>query len=136
MEASGTFRTVGLQTPKGGEKGVWRSNNIKTADTVVICEAGIDALSHAELKETDADVAYMSFCGQMSDEQLLLIKKLSNGKNVVIATDNDEPGDVFEEKIKSEIAGVALSVMRGRPNLKDWNNDLLEGGGEVSVREY
>ncbi|GFO73285.1 hypothetical protein BJAS_P4002 [Bathymodiolus japonicus methanotrophic gill symbiont] len=111
---------------KGGEKGIWRSNNINKAEAVVICEAGIDALSHAELKETGADVAYMSFCGQMSDEQLLLIKKLSNGKNIVIATDNDNYGDVFAEKIEKHVKGVALSVERDIPEGKDWNNDLKE----------
>jgi len=111
---------------KGGEKGIWRSNNLTLAKTIVICESAIDALSHAELKETGSDVAYISFCGQMSHEQLAIIQKVTQGKSVIIATDNDKAGDIFAEKINNLLQGNVISILREKPSSKDWNDDLRE----------
>jgi 5S rRNA maturation endonuclease (ribonuclease M5) len=110
----------------GGSKGIWRSNNLKNAQTVVICEAGIDCLSHAQLKGTGDYVAYISICGQMSQVQLDILTSVCIGKGVVIATDNDEAGNLFALKIEKATDGVALSVVRDMPVLKDWNDDLLQ----------
>jgi len=113
---------------EGGEKGAWQSNNIIEAETIVICEAAIDALSHAQLNATGNDVAYISFCGGMSAAQLDLIEKITSGKRVIIATDNDDKGTgkAFAEEIKNKIENLALSVSRELSVKKDWNDDLKE----------
>lgn len=107
---------------KGGEKGLWYSSNIMRADRVVIVESAIDALSHAELKSTGEETAYVSIAGSMSPAQLDLIKTVIEGKSVVIATDNDTNGNKYAEQIK-EFAPNALREIAG---LNDWNDELKE----------
>jgi 5S rRNA maturation endonuclease (ribonuclease M5) len=105
---------------KHGEKSLWYSSNLKNAEKIIITESAIDALSHAELKGTDKTVAYISIGGSMRPEQLELIKKVVGGKDVVIATDNDEAGNKYAEKIRE----FAPNALRDTPKLKDWNDDL------------
>jgi len=105
---------------KGGERGLWYSSNIMRAERVVIVESAIDALSHAELKETSEETAYVSIAGSMSSSQLELIKKVVNGKKVIIATDNDKSGEYYAEQIKEVIPDAVRETAQG----KDWNEDL------------
>jgi len=105
---------------KGGKKGVWYSSNIMRAKRIVIVESAIDALSHAELKQTSEETAYVSIAGSMSASQLELIKKVVNGKKVIIATDNDKSGEHYAEQIKE----VNPDAVRETAHGKDWNEDL------------
>ena len=105
---------------KGGEKGLWYSSNIIRADCVVIVESAIDALSHAELKQTGEETAYVSIAGSMSSVQFELIKKVTEGKQIIIATDNDDSGNKYAEQIKA----FAPTAVREVAEHKDWNDDL------------
>lgn len=107
---------------KNGEKGLWYSSNITRADRVVIVESGIDALSHAEIKNTREETAYVSIAGSMSELQLELIKSVADGKEVVIATDNDKNGNHYADQIKE----IASNASREISENKDWNDDLKE----------
>ena len=64
----------------------------------------------------------------MSAAQLDLIEKITSGKRVIIATDNDDKGTgkAFAEEIKNKIENLALSVSRELSVKKDWNDDLKE----------
>ncbi len=104
---------------KGGTRGVWYSANITRADRVVIVESAIDALSHAELKKTGQETAYISIAGSMSPAQLELIKRLSD-RQVIIATDNDTAGNKYAKQIKEVIPTAEREIAQG----KDWNADL------------
>jgi 5S rRNA maturation endonuclease (ribonuclease M5) len=107
---------------KGGEKGLWYSANITRAKNVVIVESGIDALSHAELKGTGEETAYVSIAGSMSAAQLDLIKTVTEGKQTIIATDNDTAGNKYAEQIKE----IITNAEREAANNKDWNDDLQQ----------
>ena len=111
---------------EGGRKGIWRSNNIKTADEVVVCEAVIDCLSHAQLYGGDS--AYVATGGALSGLQRdlmasLFAKAQSRGVRVVIATDNDDTGEKFYQQFQSSASG---RLDRETPISKDWNQDLME----------
>lgn len=108
---------------KGSLRGesVYATTNLKSASQVVIVESGIDALSHAQLFNTDNSVAYVSIGGQLTDKQVELIKEITHGKHIVIATDNDEAGFKYAEKLKD---ALGQQVSWQIPESKDWNDDL------------
>jgi len=108
---------------KGGTKGVWYSANITRANCVVVVESGVDALSHAELKRTGQETAYISTAGSLSPAQLDLIKHLSDRHQVIIATDNDHAGDKYAEQILEVIPTAERELP---PEGKDWNDVLKE----------
>jgi len=106
---------------KGGAKaGIYATTNFKDAQRVVIVESGIDAMSHAQLFNTDNSTAYISIGGQLTERQLNVLAKNLSDKEVTIATDNDLAGFEFANKIKLSIH----HAKRETPNLKDWNDDL------------
>lgn len=105
---------------KGGEKGIWYTSNIMRAKNVVICESAIDALSHAELKNTSKETAYISVGGSISASQLELIKTIGKDRQIIIATDNDETGSRYAKQIKE----LAPNALREVAQHKDWNDDL------------
>jgi 5S rRNA maturation endonuclease (ribonuclease M5) len=108
----------------GGIKGAWLTTNIRDAKKVVICESAIDALSHSQMSNSSNDTAYVSVAGEVSDAQLRVIEKFCQGKDVLIATDNDDAGHKHADKIKGVLSGVANTVERDLPKAKDWNDDL------------
>lgn len=110
---------------RGGEKRVWYSANLGTAERVVVVESAIDALSHAELTG-DRQAAYISIGGQPSPEQwqvlgAALANKRQQGAALVIGTDADAAGD----KLAEQIEALAPGAERQRPaSGKDWNEQL------------
>ncbi len=90
------------------------------AKNVVICESAIDALSHAELKNTSKETAYISVGGSISASQLELIKTIEKDRQIIIATDNDETGSRYAKQIKE----LAPNALREVAQHKDWNDDL------------
>lgn len=115
---------------KHGEKGLWFSSNLASAGVIVIVEAAIDALSHAQLFGGDA--AYLSIGGQPNPKQPILLegaltKAHARGAAIVIGTDADQGGDNLAALV-NELAPAGANIERDRPpegpRLKDWN-DLL-----------
>ncbi len=115
----------------GGEKGLWYTANATKAQKIIITESAIDAMSHAQLKHTDASVGYVSIGGAMSEKQGTLLKSLiekahSRGAEVVLGLDNDAAGDKLCQKVRA-IAGECGAVLRREvPMTKDWNDDLRQ----------
>jgi len=107
---------------KAGTKGLWYTSNIMRANRVVIVESAIDALSHAELKRTGEETAYVSVGGSISATQLELIKTIAKDNHIIIATDNDEMGNKYASQIKELIPSAGREIAHG----KDWNDDLKE----------
>ena len=111
----------------GGSKGLWLSNQITKADTIVIVESAVDGLSHAQLKSINA--AYASFGGSLSNQQHeliygLIVKAAARAANIIVATDNDEAGEQYFTKISELVSPIV--VERERPSAKDWNDQLRE----------
>lgn len=111
----------------GGEKSLWHSANIDTATRLVIVESAIDALSHAEIMQ-DADAAYISVGGAMSDKQIVLLTQFIKDMQVragtlIVATDNDTAGEVLAAQIVALVPGAKTE--RQAPSRKDWNDALI-----------
>jgi len=112
---------------KGGTRNLFATTNFRDADTVVIVESGIDAMSHAQLFHTDDSVAYISLGGQLTEKQLDVLSANLTDKDVLIATDNDSAGLEFASRIKDAIRHAKWD----KPQLKDWNDDLIEYRKEI-----
>ena len=113
---------------KSGQKAFWITNNFKSASCIVIVESAIDALSHAQLHQGD-DYAYVSIAGTLSEKQRdlmrsLLTKAMTRNIQIVVATDNDEPGEKYYSDIV-RLSVDSVAIKRDVPICKDWNEYLL-----------
>ena len=111
----------------GGTKALWYSDNIMTAQEIIITESALDALSHAQLDE-DKTLAYVSLGGSLSGVQKDILKSLiekaiDRGAWVKVGTDNDEAGNKYFSEI-CDLAPEDHYIKREKPNHKDWNDDL------------
>ena len=137
----------------GGQKGLFYSTNIQTAERVVFTESALDALSHAEherkayqhqarlyrqggggsegppLYEPEK-TAYVSFGGSLSPSQKELLQSLAvnmqgKGQVMVLATDRDEAGRAFADELKAMApAGLQTALESPTGGSKDWNDEL------------
>lgn len=110
--AKGTKRNQGWFYFQQGEQS---SDSIKR---VVLVESPIDAMSLAVLERTDSKkTLYLSTdgAGQIPNEFLAEVKE------VVVAYDNDEPGNLMAQKVRSQFP----NSVRKLPKAIDWNEELL-----------
>lgn len=117
---SATLKTFGA----GTKKGLWHSNNCVSSLSIVICESSIDCLSHFQLHGGDA--GYVSLGGAIGSRQRdlltgLFVKAQRRSARVIVATDNDAPGEQYFEQLQL-LSPFALE--RQTPCGKDWNDDL------------
>ena len=115
---------------KHGEKSIWCSVNVKTAQEVIFVEGAINALSHAQLNP-NLNAAYISIAGQMSDHQRELVayamsRAHERGAAIVLATDSDEAGEAHAQALR-DLAPAAAALYRDTPPRAgmDWN-ELLQ----------
>lgn len=120
---------------KYGDKGVWMSNSPGAGfSQIIICESGIDALSHAQLHPENAGTAvYISIGGNMSIEQEALLKTVIDRNpeaELVAAFDHDDSGTGYYKDLLS-LAG-SRPVVNGLPAEPgaDWNQVLQDGQEE------
>ncbi|VEP15815.1 Plasmid recombination protein [Hyella patelloides LEGE 07179] len=110
--APGTKRSEGwFYFPQGGQS----SDPIQRA---VLVESPIDALSFAVLDRNDSRrTIYISTdgAGQVPHEFL------RQPKDVVVAVDNDEPGNLMAQKMLSQLP----NAVRKTPKANDWNEELV-----------
>jgi len=113
----------------GSEKGLWYSLPDPADDRLVICESAIDALSYAAIHGI-TKTRLLSTAGSLNPQQPELlcraISKLTAGQ-VVIATDNDEGGDLLAEVIRTAFGAannpqVCLQEDRPQGRGQDWND--------------
>lgn len=114
-----------------GKRGLWFSNNLREAKSVVICESAINALSHYELYGWDT--AYVSIGGAISLKQKELLAGLFakfTAKNglMIVGTDNDAAGDDYFTTMKTL---TTAKLKRHCPIGNDWNADLQFVRSEV-----
>jgi len=112
----------------GGEKGLFASRVPEKFEKIVVCESGIDALSHAEL-HPDNNAAYISIAGQMSPEQEQLLKDVierNSDKIFVAGFDNDPAGRGFAQDLEKmcDEKGVAMETDLPRTPDMDWNDEI------------
>lgn len=91
----------------------------QSSEVVYVCEAAIDAVSlyvlHREHNVT-VPAVYVSIGGAANQQA---IDRLRKHKNVVIATDNDDAGNVCRMR-NADLQTIV-------PVFKDWNEDLQKG---------
>lgn len=109
---------------RDGKRGLWYSNNLREAKSIIVCESAIDCLSHYQLYGWDA--GYCSIGGAISMKQKDLLAGLFakvNTRNglIIVATDNDAAGDDYFATMKT-LAQTKLK--RHTPIGNDWNADL------------
>lgn len=109
---------------KDGKRGLWYSNNLREAKSVVVCESAVDCLSHYALH--GGDCAYVSIGGAISLRQKELLtglfaKVTARNGLVIIGTDNDEAGNHYFETMQTL---TPVKVQRHTPSRNDWNEDL------------
>ena len=84
---------------------------------IYLCEAAIDAIS-LYLLQPQKDACYVSIGGTMKYKTVDRIINNSNGKDIILAVDNDEAGDKLSAKYPQ--------LQRLLPTSKDWNEDLMQ----------
>ena len=109
---------------KDGKRGLWYSNNLREAKSVVICESAIDCLSHYELYGWDC--AYVSIGGAISMKQKDLLaglfeKVTARNGLIIVATDNDQAGSDYFATMQTL---TQTKLKRHAPIGNDWNADL------------
>jgi hypothetical protein len=120
----------------GGVKGLWCSKALTTDRQLVLTETAIDALSYQVLHPQELGTRFMSTGGELSPLQrgdpdkgepgLLrrAMEKLPDGAVVVLAFDNDEPGEKLADEVRA-LAPTGRELRRVVPNAgKDWNDML------------
>jgi len=121
----------------GGHKTLWRSNQFANDNKLVVCEAGIDALSYAKLMDRKPEgkkelfnTCFISTEGAYSPEVMELlrheIEALPEGATVVGAFDNDDKGWEFNSSLKDLCECVGRKYKTDIPRVKryDWNDVL------------
>ena len=124
---------------KGGRKGLWRST-LKEGDVrAVICEAPIDALSYAKLRNDKNDrTRYFAIGGQVSHFQWELIdgliKKYSSEKmDIFLAFDNDPAGKNYIQQFQERYSGVIFTLDFPPQEGQDWN-DVLQSNQSMKMK--
>lgn len=109
---------------KGGEKGLWASNNITEANKIVIVESVLDALSYEQLHGSSS-TAYIGIGGQVTYKQLNLLKNIFEkyqNSQFISCVDNDLAG----EKLHQKLLTINTNLIRKKSRNKDFNEDLME----------
>jgi len=124
---------------KGGRKGLWRSNLMESDSKTVICEAPIEALSYAKLRNDKNDqTRYFAIGGQVSRFQWDLIngltKKYSSEKmDIFLAFDNDPAGKGYTRQFQERYSGVIFTLDFPPQEGQDWN-DVLQNKQSMKMK--
>lgn len=125
----------------GGAKMLFRFGPIH-APRLCVTEAAIDAMSLAVLERGRSDSLYLSTGGGWSPATEAAIRVLAAraGMLLVAATDNNEQGDKYADRLKAAAAEIDCGFERLRSTADDWNAELKarmgkEGEGKREGRE-
>ncbi len=128
--AKGTIRDAGWFALKKGQGELER---------IVLTESPIDAISAAAISQKKESTLFLSTDGAGSIPHQFLQQKLAEGKQVIVAYDNDEAGHTMAQQVLAQLP----SAQRITPNVgQDWNEQLLhsqnslEQKKQVLRREY
>ena len=109
----------------GGAKVLFRLGACE-AIRFCITEAAIDAMSLAAIEELRSDSLYLSTGGGWAPATEAALRRLASrpGALLVAATDNNEQGDVFAERIAAIGVAASCGYERLAPAQEDWNEEL------------
>lgn len=92
-------------------------------DPIVVVEGPIDALSLAMAGAPALALVGTAGTGWLPEACVL--------RNVAIALDSDERGDLGADRLRALLAPVGARVVRWRPAAKDWNDELRATGADA-----
>ncbi|MDJ0747460.1 MAG: toprim domain-containing protein [Xenococcaceae cyanobacterium MO_167.B27] len=111
--AKGTERDAGWFTFKNGQGEI---------DRIVLTESPIDTLSAAAVSQKPETTLFISTDGSGSIPSAYLQQQLEQGKQILVAYDNDQAGEIMAEKVLDKLPGA----VRVKPTIgKDWNEQLI-----------
>lgn len=119
----------------GGSKTIWKSNQFKNDNQIVLTESAVDALSYAKLMNKRNpkqmfNTRFVSTEGAFSPETQEMIKKeilsMPESVKVVAAFDNDEQGKKYASELKILCKNINRDFQTDLPRVKDydWNKVL------------
>jgi hypothetical protein len=112
---------------KGGSKVLFWIANPLTATRIAITESAIDALSLATIERWPDHTAYVSTGGGFGPLAAETLRAMvSNGPQLVAATDNDAGGHLIAERLHKLAVEADATFDRLLPTAKDWNAQLAE----------
>lgn len=108
-----------------GAKELFRFGSEET-ERICITEAAIDAMSLAAIEVLRPDTLYVSTGGGWSPATDDAIRRLAKRGNtwLVAATDNNQQGDIYADRVRAIAADASARYARLRPCAGDWNEDL------------
>jgi DNA primase catalytic core len=115
----------------GRHHGVFNRKASKAFGEIILTEAIIDALSLVAMGLENVQACYGT--GGFTDEHLEALRA-DRVKTLIVAFDNDEPGQKASCELASRLLADGFSVKRIFPETKDWNEDLLAGVGVEAVK--
>ena len=114
----------------GGIKGLWTSVCGEQDTRIVFAESALDALAYAAVVG-HARTRFASIAGQLNRVQpeliLAEIRKLPANGRVILAMDNDDPGDRLTERLtdifdRANRSDLRLAIDRPARRGADWND--------------
>jgi hypothetical protein len=90
------YKSFGKNTNR--EIGLWKSNILKSTNTIAVCEEAIDSISHSMLHNQENKIAYLATFGTPSLKHPNVIEKEMIDKginNLIFANDYDIAGQEF-----------------------------------------
>lgn len=116
--------------PENSTKSVWFSNRFELDDTLILTEAGIEALSFYALFPEFFDHAWCLATaggwGPESENMISMAIKSFPRHNIITAFNNDNEGIKYTDAIKNILVGLNdnRSPIILKPKSNDWNDDL------------
>ncbi len=100
---------------------------------IILTESPIDAMSAAALTQKSEPTLFISIDGNGAIPEDYLKEQLQQGKEVIVAFDNDRDGNFMAQKILAELK----SAERVAPRIgKDWNERLLLSQNPVEEQKW
>ncbi len=118
----------------GGAKELFRLGSSASL-RICVTEAAIDAMSLAALEGQRPTTLYLSTGGGWSPSADAAIAELARrqGCELVAATDANQQGDAYAERLRTHGVAAGCRFSRLRPQAEDWNDQLLDQrrGGKI-----
>ena len=127
----------GHMTGSHKSKSIWFSEAMPDCQRMVICESALDCLSHYELTKDPRNM-YISFGGQLTKGQMVIIRKLQIdlSKNqeidVLIGVDMDQKGEEYSMMLSREFP----NTKRITTERKDQNETLMINIGLKQLQAF
>lgn len=104
-------------------------NHTRPSQTLYVFESPIDMLSYISMhKENWKEHSYAACCGVSDRCMNQMLKDNPNIRRVKLCLDNDDGGHKATKRISAKLTERGIEHEILTPGLKDWNEDLQNGG--------